>query len=58
LSCSPWYFGPGDEHNAVHAGSIAEVFQGRFMVRKSCFEVHDPELAGILKKEKELRLAE
>ena len=28
VSCSPWYFGPGDEHNAIHAGSVAEIKDG------------------------------
>lgn len=58
ISCSQWYFGPGDEHNANHAGSIAEVVDGKFVTRKSCFQITDPDLAGILKTEKELRLAD
>ena len=58
VSCSPWYFGPGDEHNAIHAGSIAEIKDGGFVTRKSCFQAVDPDLAGILKMEKELHLAD
>jgi branched-chain amino acid transport system substrate-binding protein len=58
VSCSPWYFGPGDEHNAIHAGSVAEIKDGAFVTRRSCFQVVDPDLAGILKTETELHLAE
>jgi branched-chain amino acid transport system substrate-binding protein len=58
VSCVPWYFGPGDEHNATHAGSVAEVVEGKFVTRKSCFQMIDPDLAGILKMEKELHLAD
>ena len=58
ISCLPWYFGPGDEHNANHAGSVAEIVDGKFVTKKSCFEVIDPDLAGILKMEKELHLAD
>jgi branched-chain amino acid transport system substrate-binding protein len=58
VSCVPWYFGPGDEHNATHAGSVAEVVDGKFVTRKSCFQMIDPDLAGILKMEKELHLAD
>jgi branched-chain amino acid transport system substrate-binding protein len=58
VSCGPWYFGPGDEHNAVHAGSVAEIADGKFVTRKSCFEMIDPDLAGILKMEKDLHLAD
>jgi branched-chain amino acid transport system substrate-binding protein len=57
VSCSPWYFGPGDEHNAVHSGSVAEIKGSAFVTRKSCFEAFDPDLAGIVKMEKELHLA-
>jgi branched-chain amino acid transport system substrate-binding protein len=58
VSCSPWYFGPGDEHNAIHAGSVAEIKDGEFVTRRSCFPVLDPEYADILKMEKELHLAD
>jgi branched-chain amino acid transport system substrate-binding protein len=58
VSCSPWYFGPGDEHNATHAGSVAEIVDGKFVTRKSCFQMIDPDLANILKMEKELHLAD
>ena len=58
VSCSPWYYGPGDEHNAVHAGSVAEIKDGDFVTRKSCFQAVDPDLAGIVKMEKDLHLAD
>jgi branched-chain amino acid transport system substrate-binding protein len=58
VSCSPWYFGPGDEHNATHAGSVAEIKDDAFVTRRSCFAVLDPDYAGILKMEKELHLAD
>jgi branched-chain amino acid transport system substrate-binding protein len=58
VSCVPWYFGPGDEHNAIHAGSVAEVVDGKFVTRKSCFQMFDADLAGILKMEKDLHLAD
>ncbi len=58
VSCSPWYFGPGDEHNAIHAGSVAEIVDGKFVTRKSCFQMIDPDLAGIVKMEKDLHLAD
>jgi branched-chain amino acid transport system substrate-binding protein len=58
VSCVPWYFGPGDEHNAIHAGSVAEVVDGKFVTRKSCFQMIDADLAGILKMEKDLHLAD
>ncbi len=58
VSCGPWYFGPGDEHNAIHAGSVAEIKDGAFVTRRSCFAVLDPDYAGILKMEKELHLAD
>jgi branched-chain amino acid transport system substrate-binding protein len=58
VSCSPWYYGPGDEHNAIHAGSVAEIKDGDFVTRKSCFQAVDPDLAGIVKMEKDLHLAD
>jgi branched-chain amino acid transport system substrate-binding protein len=58
ISCSPWYFGPGDEHNPTHAGSVAEIVGDRFVTKKSCFEVLDPDFANTRKMEKELHLTE
>jgi hypothetical protein len=53
-----WNSESGDEHNATHAGSVAEIVDGQFVTRKSCFQQVDPDLAGILKSEAELHLAE
>jgi branched-chain amino acid transport system substrate-binding protein len=58
ISCNPWYFGPGDAHNAIHAGTVVEMKNGNFVTRKSCVEVPDGDLAGILKMEKEQHLAD
>lgn len=58
VMCGPWYYGPGDEHNPNHAGSVAVVEKGGFTVKASCFEIDDPDLAGILKREAELKLAQ
>jgi branched-chain amino acid transport system substrate-binding protein len=58
VSCSPWYFGPGDEHNATHAGSVAEIKDEAFVTRRACFAVLDPDYAGILKMEKDQHLAD
>ena len=58
VSCSPWYFGPGDERNAVHAGSVAEIKGDSFVTKRSCFEAVDPDLAGIVKMEKDLHLTD
>ncbi len=58
ISCSPWYFGPGTQHNAIHSGSVAEIVNGSFITRKSCFEAIDPDLADVLQAEKDLHLAD
>jgi branched-chain amino acid transport system substrate-binding protein len=58
VSCNPWYYGPGDEHNAIHAGSVAEIKDDGFVTRKSCIQAVDPDLAGILKMEKDQHLAD
>jgi branched-chain amino acid transport system substrate-binding protein len=50
--CGPWYFGPGNEHNPNHAGSIAVVQDGGFKSVSGCFDIDDPELADIRKMEK------
>ena len=34
IMCGPWYFGQGDEHNAKHAGSVAEIKDGKFVTRR------------------------
>jgi branched-chain amino acid transport system substrate-binding protein len=58
IICGAWYFGPGNQHNAVHAGSEAVIHDGGFQTKASCFENDDPELAPVLKAEKEFHLTE
>jgi branched-chain amino acid transport system substrate-binding protein len=53
LICGSWYFGPGDTHNANHAGRMVQLTDGgKWKVTKDCFEVEDPALAPILQLEK------
>jgi branched-chain amino acid transport system substrate-binding protein len=54
IACGPWYFGPGNRHNANHAGSVAVTLGGKWVNKASCFEVEDPDLADVLKTEKEI----
>jgi branched-chain amino acid transport system substrate-binding protein len=54
IACGPWYFGPGDRHNANHAGSVAVVSNGKWVTKKTCFEVEDPDLVDVLKTEKDI----
>ena len=42
IACGPWYFGPGGRHNANHAGSVAITSGGKWVTKKSCFQVEDP----------------
>jgi branched-chain amino acid transport system substrate-binding protein len=58
VACGAYYFGPGDEHNANHAGSVAVVEKGGFVTKESCFQINDPDLADIRKREAELHLAD
>jgi branched-chain amino acid transport system substrate-binding protein len=58
IMCGPWYFGPGDQHNANHAGSVAVVQDDKFVTKASCFEIEDPDLAPIRKLEEELHLGQ
>jgi branched-chain amino acid transport system substrate-binding protein len=58
VMCGPWYFGPGDEHNANHAGSVAVVEKGGFVTKQSCFQIDDPDLANIRKREEELKITD
>jgi branched-chain amino acid transport system substrate-binding protein len=57
MMCGAYYFGPGLEHNANHAGSVAVVNNGGFETKAHCLEIDDPDLAGIRKTEAELHLA-
>jgi branched-chain amino acid transport system substrate-binding protein len=49
LMCTPWYFGPGDRHNANHAGRMAQInADGEYELTQECQEVADAELADVL----------
>jgi branched-chain amino acid transport system substrate-binding protein len=49
LACGAWYFGPGDRHNANHAGRIVTINDdGEYELVKDCEEHEDPELADVL----------
>jgi branched-chain amino acid transport system substrate-binding protein len=54
IACGPWYFGPGSRHNPNHAGSVAVTSAGKWITKQSCFQVEDPDLADVLKTEKEI----
>lgn len=54
IACGPWYFGPGSRHNANHAGSVAVTSGGKWVTKKNCFQVEDPDLADVLQTEKEI----
>jgi len=54
IACGPWYFGPGSRHNPNHAGSVAVTSGGKWVTKQTCFEVEDPDLADVLKTEKEI----
>ena len=57
LMCGPWYFGPGDRHNANHAGRVVVVSDGGYSPLIGCTEIDDPDLAEILELEAELGIA-
>lgn len=49
LMCTPWYFGPGDRHNANHGGRVMTInADGQFELVQDCQEVADPELEDVL----------
>ena len=49
INCGDWYFGPGDRHNANHAGRIVTINdEGGYDLAKDCHEHADPELADVL----------
>jgi branched-chain amino acid transport system substrate-binding protein len=54
LICGPWYFGAGsDHHSANHAGRMVKLDNGAWKRTVDCFEIEDPDLAPILKMEKD-----
>jgi branched-chain amino acid transport system substrate-binding protein len=45
LMCTPWYFGPGDRHNANHGGRVVTInAEGQYELVQDCAPVADPEL--------------
>jgi branched-chain amino acid transport system substrate-binding protein len=52
IMCGPWYFGPGNEHNPNHAGSIVLVKDNGYKIAAGCFDIDDADLAEIRKMEK------
>jgi branched-chain amino acid transport system substrate-binding protein len=57
LMCTPWYFGPGDRHNANHAGRMVKINDaGEYELTQECEEVADAELADIFEDETEFNL--
>lgn len=49
LNCGDWYFGPGDRHNANHAGRVVQINDsGEYELVQDCAEHADPELADVL----------
>lgn len=54
LLCGPWYAGPGDTHNANHAGRVVAVSDDGYATLVDCTEVADEALAPILVTEAEL----
>ena len=54
LLCGTWYFGPGDRHNANHAGRVVVVTGGGYSPLVDCNEIDDPDLVEILELEAEL----
>ena len=52
LNCGDWYFGPGERHNANHAGRVVTINDaGEYELVQDCTEHEDPELADILELE-------
>ncbi len=57
LMCTPWYFGPGERHNANHAGRMVVINDaGEYELTQDCQEVVDPELTDVFEDEKEFGL--
>ena len=53
LMCSPWYFGPGERHNANHAGRMVQIdAAGKYTLTQDCQEIPDPELTSVFADEK------
>jgi branched-chain amino acid transport system substrate-binding protein len=48
MLCGPWYFGPGERHQANHSGRIALLTGGGFKTLTECFQSKDADLADVL----------
>jgi len=47
MLCAPWYFGPGDRHQANHAGRMSVINGNGFKTLTECFQSKDSDLADI-----------
>ena len=56
LLCAPWYFGPGDRHQANHAGMMIVIKDGGFPVEADCYNVVGKYFDPIVALEKEQHL--
>lgn len=48
MLCAPWYFGPGERHQANHMGRVTLLTDSGFDVLTECFQTEDADLADIL----------
>ncbi len=48
MLCAPWYFGPGERHQANHMGRVTLLTDSGFDVQTECFQTEDADLADIL----------
>jgi len=48
MLCAPWYFGPGERHQANHMGRVTLMTETGFDIKTECFQTEDAELADIL----------
>jgi len=51
MMCAPWYFGPGERHQANHKGRAAQLVKGGFKTLSECYQSKDAELEDVLKLE-------
>ncbi len=57
LTCSPWYFGPGDTHIPLHTGMMSTVKNGKFDIVHDCFRPKGDYYERIYEMEKKYGLA-
>ncbi|WP_293997683.1 ABC transporter substrate-binding protein [Sphaerotilus sp.] len=48
MMCAPWYYGPGDRHQANHSGRVALLTGGSFKTQTECFQSKDADLSDVL----------